>query len=189
MNRKHYIVLGAIVAALVAESVLGWTQVIKPAKAEIAKLEAEKDDVSKKLQEAKSKAAQYDKFRALSENIRRDLNFVVQRLDGDLGRKELYRMFAELANSPDLTKQTFVIAKRDKSRVPGFSALDEVPVTFDFLTNYHGLGNFLNAAVSNRRVLIPVSFSMTEAKETGEISGPTVHVTALALSVFLEGPK
>jgi Tfp pilus assembly protein PilO len=192
VTRNHWIVVGAFAAAFAAVSYLGWALLIKPVEKRIEEKLATRDDVQKKLIDAKTKAAQFDKFRAQAENIRRDLNLISQRLAPDFPVRESNRMQARLVSESSLIVSAVTVEKRAQSKEAGFSNLDAVPITIPFNGGFHEVGNFLNSVISGQRMIVPNAITL------GQVTDPTlVRATVngtINLTLYLDqassgGPK
>jgi Tfp pilus assembly protein PilO len=155
VNRSHWIAIGCFVAAFVAISYLGWALMIRPVEKNIQDTLAERDDVQKKLTDAKTKAAQFDKFRAQAENIRRDLNLISLRLAPDLSVREQNRIMARIASESSLRVTNVTLDPRTRSKEAGFSNLDSLVITITFSGGFHELGNFINSVIAGQRMMVP----------------------------------
>jgi Tfp pilus assembly protein PilO len=185
VNRKHMIVVGSFAAAFAAVAYLGWALLIQPVNKKIAAKLAEKDDVSKKLETAKRQAAQYDKFRAQAENIRRDLNLISRRLDADLSMREMNRLNSRFLSYSGLAVDKVSAEKRERSKEAAFGGLDAVPFTITFKGGYHQVGNFINAMLAGQRLLVPQGLTFNQVADADLASGSTVD-GILKISLFVE---
>jgi hypothetical protein len=160
----HWIAVGSLAAGLILVLVLGWQFMIKPLGAEYEAKVAAKADLEAQLATTKQRAAQFEKFKAQAENVRRDLDFYSRRLDQDLPTDELYTMVDGLGHSLNFNNWSFETKKRDKTRLPGVS-LDEVEVTARFNSDFEGVGKLLNLCVGQVRLLIPDSLTLTKFED------------------------
>ena len=179
------IVVGSFAATFAAVAYLGWALLIKPVDKKISAKLAEKDDVSKKLETAKRQAAQYDKFRAQAENIRRDLNLISRRLDADLSMREVNRLTSRFLSYSALRVEKVSVEKRERSKEASFAGLDAIPFTVTFKGGYHQVGNFINAILAGQRLLVPQSLDIKQVSDADLASGSTVDGT-LKISLFVE---
>lgn len=160
MNRLHWIAVGGLVGGLLLVLGLGWQFLLRPLGAEHAAKVAEHEQLVKQLAHTKAQAAQFEKFKAQAENVRRDLDFYSRRLDPDLPASELYTLVDGLGHSLNLGTWTFEAKVRAKTKVPSLT-LDEVEVRAKFTADFDRLGQLVNSMVSQTRLLVPESFTLT----------------------------
>jgi Tfp pilus assembly protein PilO len=187
VKRKQYIVMGVFGVLFVALSYLGWAILVKPVWAKIAQRNAELKTAQDKLAEAHAKAAQYVQFRALAENIRRDLVFISGRVDPMLPTPDLFRLLSSMGNRFALPNYTFEAKPRAKTKEAGLSSMDEIPATVKFKSGFHQLGLYLTWAISQDRLILPDLFMLT-ATAPYDDSVPSLLVT-VDMRFFLEHPK
>lgn len=154
MNRMHWITVGSLAGGLILVLVLGWQFLLKPLSLAYDEKVAAKAELENQLTITKQRAAQFEKFKAEAENVRRDLDFYSRRLDPALPAAELYTLVDGLGHSFNFTTWNFEAAKRGKSKLPGVG-LDEVEIRARFATDFERLGQMLNLSVSQTRILVP----------------------------------
>jgi Tfp pilus assembly protein PilO len=186
MNRRHLIIIGVFAGAFLALGYLGWALLIKPVDAKIVAKAAERDAAQQQLTDAKSQAAQYDKFRAQAENVRRDLGLISQRLDADLSQREESRIIDRIMTGAGTRAwKITTMVDRAPSKIPGFTTLDQIPITYEFDGGYHELGEIFNRIVSNARILCPESIEINDFGKDDMLS-PSIKVTSFVVSFFVE---
>src|SRR5687768_11928155 len=126
------VVIGVFAAAFLALGWLGWAFMVQPVRRSIDEKRAELEGAQAKLKDAQAKAAQHDKFQALAENIKRDLNFVTRRVDPIMPASELYRTLSMLGNRLALPDFVYEDSPRIRTKDPGLAGMDEVPVRLKF---------------------------------------------------------
>jgi Tfp pilus assembly protein PilO len=176
------------VGAFCVISYLGWAMLIHPVEIKIASVSTDLDAAKQKLEDAKSKATQYDKFRAQAENVRRDLNLITQRLDPDLSLREKGRIVDRIMTGSGLRDWKITTdpnQKRQASTIPGFTSLDQIQMKYDFKGGFDDLGDICNRIVSNERILCPESLEIA-ADGKDSYYDPTVDVTNFVVSFFVE---
>lgn len=154
MKRQQWIVIGAFGAAFGLFIWLGWFALIKPVNKQREAKEAELKEAEAKLQEARTQAAQHEKFQALSENIKRDLALVSQRLDPVFSRSDFYGMLSAFGNTLGVSEYKWEAKPRAKTKEGGTGNLEEIPVTLTFKAGYHHVGALLTALASEQRLLV-----------------------------------
>jgi Tfp pilus assembly protein PilO len=153
MNRLHWIAVGGLALGLGLVGFAGWRFLLTPLAAERAAKLAEKEAAVAKLQEAKRRANQFEKFKAEAENVRRDLDYYTRRLDPSLPVTEVFNQLEELGNSFNFLEWSFDVKARAKTKTKGLD-LDDVLVKASFKADYDRLGQFLNAAANRRRLFV-----------------------------------
>jgi Tfp pilus assembly protein PilO len=156
----HWIAVGGLAGGLVLVLVLGWQFLLRPLGAEFDAKMAQKSDLESQLETTKQRAAQFEKFKAEAENVRRDLDFFSRRLDPDLPAAELYTLVDGLGHALNFSTWTFEAKPRTRTKLPGLT-LDEVEVKATFNTDFERLGKILNLGVSQVRLIVPDSFILT----------------------------
>jgi Tfp pilus assembly protein PilO len=174
VNKMHWIAVGGLAGGLILVLVLGWQFLLKPLGLAYEAKAAEKEALEEQLATTKQRAAQFEKFKAQAENVRRDLDFYSRRLDPDLSASELYTLVDGLGHSFNFTNWSFEASKRAKSKMPGVS-LDEVEVKARFLTDFEHLGKLLNLCVSQVRIFVPDSFTLTRNNDPSGVFRDTLQ--------------
>ncbi len=157
MTRNDGILIGALILGLVGLGMGGAHFVLKPLQVAYDAQIAQKQDLEKKLATARQTAAQFGKFKAQAENLSRNLAFYESRTDGTLSAVEVGRMLAGLANQMDLREWSAVVTAHPPA---GAEAMGQFQVHAKFNADFDRLGRFLNACVSQRRLVIPVGVDL-----------------------------
>lgn len=190
MKRKQWIVIGILGGIFVALAWAGWFFLVRPVHAQIEAKAVEMAEVAAKLKDAKEKEQQYEKFQAEAENVRRDLLFVASRLDPVLKYSDVFRALDSAGNALNLPKYRFEVGKREKTKAPGLTDMDDVPVTVTFETDYEGLGRFLNAVISQQRLYVPMASIELDFKRIDDsASFKSSLKVKLMVRLFLEAKK
>jgi hypothetical protein len=169
----HWIAVGSLAAGLILVVVLGWQFMVKPLGADYDAKVAQKADLESQLATTKQRAAQFEKFKAQAENVRRDLDFYSRRLDPDLPTDELYTMVDGLGHSLNFNNWSFETKKREKTKLPGVS-LDEVEVKARFSSDFESVGKLLNLCVGQVRLLVPDSLTLTRVDDPSGVYRETL---------------
>jgi Tfp pilus assembly protein PilO len=172
MNRMHWIAVGGLIGGLVLLGFGGWQFLLRPLGAAYEAKVAEKAVAEEKLKDTKSKAAQFERFQAEAENVRRDLDFYSRRLDSQLSSAELYTLVDSLGHSLNLENWSYEFKIRDKAKGAG-ADLDETYVKVKFKADLDQTGRLLNACLNQARIVVP-DFMVLE--RTDDPSG-TYHET------------
>lgn len=183
MSRMHWIAVGGLAGGLVLILGLGWQFLLRPLGAAYEAKVAEHAALEKQLEHTKKQAAQFEKFKAQAENVRRDLDFYSRRLDPDMPATELYSLVDGLGNSFNFANWSFEAKPREKTKVTGLN-LDEVEVTARFEGDFERLGRFLNLSVSQVRLLVPDTFRLTRITDAAGLYAQTVMVE-LVIKIFV----
>jgi Tfp pilus assembly protein PilO len=154
MNRMHWIAVGALIGGLGLIGFAGWQFLLRPLGAAYDAKVAEKATAEEKLKDTKSKAAQYERFQAEAENVRRDLDFYNRRLDAQMPLAELYSLIETLINSLNLKEASAEFKLRGKAIGAG-ADLDETGIKIKFKADLEQTGAFLNACLSQSRIIVP----------------------------------
>jgi Tfp pilus assembly protein PilO len=160
MNRMHWAVIGGLAAGLVAVLFLGWHFKIQQLERDRDAALATKAALEDKLQETKQRAAQFEKFQAEAENVRRDLEFFSRRLDDPLDKEQLYAEIGGLVQTLNL-KQV-VLAVADKSD----TTKSKQEVTLNYFGDLDRTGQLLNDCVSQANIVLPVSIELTRQDDS-----------------------
>ncbi len=187
MKRLHWIVVGGMAAGLLLLLGLGWHFVLRPIGAEHAAKLVELADLQSQLETTKKRAAQFEKFKAEAENVRRDLDFYIRRLDPDLSSAELYTLVNGIGNSFNLKGWSFSSQPRAKTKTSGLN-LDEVEVRAKFESDFERLGLLLNLMVSQVRPLVPETLLVNRVPDSAGLFLDTLNVD-LVFKVFLSEAK
>jgi Tfp pilus assembly protein PilO len=171
----HWIAVGGLAGGLVLIIGLGWQFLLRPLGAAYEAKLAEHATLEKQLEHTKKQAAQFEKFKAQAENVRRDLDFYSRRLDPDLPAAELYSLIDGLGNSFNFGSWTFEAKPREKTKLAGLN-LDEVEVTTRFEADFERLGRFLNLSVSQVRLLVPETMRLVRITDAAGLYAQTVTV-------------
>ena len=152
MKKVHIIAISAVFTGLAIIIGCAWYFLVSPVKVQIEAQQKTLDDTKKKLVAAETAAAQYEKFRAESENVTRNLAFVRRRLGGDFSENDIYQIFNSLGSAYSLEKYSYKLGKIGNStKVKGTT---EYPVEVKFSSDFHDVGNYLNGAVSLERLVV-----------------------------------
>jgi Tfp pilus assembly protein PilO len=178
LKREHLALLGCLVALGVV-GYLSWAFLLNPLKARVTSARSNLAVERAKLEDAKAKAAQYEKFQAEAENVRRGLQFLNSRLDASLTYEEEMELFDGLSKGRGLRNYTVKLGKPAASKEG--TGLSEVPVTVKFDGSYHDLGEFLNQALSQRRLLVPQNFHLVSKDATGRTPSLTSSIDLVVL--------
>jgi hypothetical protein len=173
VNRTHWIVVGGLAAGLAVATFLGWRLVVNPLAAEYADELVVQQDLQKKLQVARDTAAQFDKFKAQAENVRRDLDFYSSRVDEPMGAVEAAQLMDSLGNAENLKDW---IADVKPAGAPGVGAIGSVSVELKFKSDFDHLGRFLNGCLTQKRLLVPESMVLKRLEDPSGIFSDTVDV-------------
>jgi Tfp pilus assembly protein PilO len=159
MNRMHWAVVGGLAAGLVAVLFAVWHFNIQDLERQRDEKLTEKQALEDKLQETKQRAAQYEKFQAEAENVRRDLEFYSRRLDDPLDKEQLYAEVTGIIQSLNLMTATFVVEEKTDPKM----------VKNEVTLNYNGdldqTGQLLNKCVSQSNIVMPVSLELTRVDD------------------------
>lgn len=173
MNRMHWIAVGSLAGGLILLVVLCFQFLIKPLGADYEAKVAAKADLEQQLATTKQRAAQFEKFKAQAENVRRDLDFYSRRLDPDLPADELYTMVDGLGHSLNFNNWSFEAKKRERTKLPGVS-LDEVEVKARFNSDFDRVGKLLNLCLSQTRLIVPDSMTLTKVDDPSGVYRETL---------------
>lgn len=183
MNRLHWIAIGGMVGGLVLVLVLGWQFLLKPLGVEREAKLVEHAELVKQLEHTKAQAAQFEKFKAQAENVRRDLDFYSRRLDPDFPATELYSLVSGLGNGFNLANWSYEVKERTKTKTAGLN-LDEVDVRARFNSDFERVGRFMNVIVSQTRLLVPETFILNRLNDTSGIFVDTLSAD-ITFKVFV----
>jgi Tfp pilus assembly protein PilO len=174
MTRLHWIAVGGLIGGLVLVFVLGWQFLLRPLGAEHTAKLVEHEQLVKQLEHTKAQAAQFEKFKAQAENVRRDLDFYSRRLDQDLAATELYTIVEGLGRRLGIQDWSYTAKERAKTKVPGLT-LDEIEVVARFGGDFERFGQLINSMVEETRLIVPEFFALN--RRTG---GTETYVDTLA---------
>jgi len=163
MNRMHWAVVGGTALGLVAGLFMGWRFLIKPLEVKRQEKLADKAQLEDKLKETKQRAAQYEKFQAEAENVRRDLEFYSRRLDDPLSKEQLYAEVASLVKSLNLKNPGYGIEDKPDPKM----AKQEVTLTYS--GDLDQTGQLLNACVSQPNIVMPLSLELVRNEDANGI--------------------
>jgi Tfp pilus assembly protein PilO len=185
MSRLHWVVVGALGAGLVALFVLGWRFAIHPLEMDREAKIAEKGNLEAKLKEAKDRAAQYEKFQAEAENVRRDLEFYSRRLDEPMDREQVYGTLESLIGS-----QSIRLTKGEVETKVNPKGGELHSVTLEMDCDLERLGRMLNDCVSQQHLFVINTLEMTRFDDLAQDYRDTIKVK-LAMDVIsgARGPK
>ena len=178
MNQKYWIVIGGLAAGLVILTFAGWHFMVKPLSADYDAAVAQKAVIDAQLQTARDTAAQFSKFRAQEEDMRRDLEFYSSRTDGRLNAVEVSQMLTTLGKGLGLGNWIINVTKG-----ASIGGIGQYAVTLTFASDYERLGGFLNACVSQRRIIVPTSITLNSVDDPNGVYNNTMTV-ALTLTVY-----
>jgi len=162
MNRTHWIIVGALAGGVVAMLGAGWQFLVHPISADIAAQVSAKADIEAKLQTARDTAAQFDKFRAQAENMRRDLDFYSSRMDANLTTIEVGQMLDTIAHELDLKDWTADVKPPSSAGANGVE-IGACKVEVRFKSDYEHIGRFLNGCLDQVRLVVPDNVSLHDA--------------------------
>lgn len=183
MNRMHWIAVGGLIVGLVLLGFAGWQFLLHPLDIAYEAKLAEKTTAEEKLKETKSRAAQFERFQAEAENVRRDLEFYTRRLDPQFPASELYSLVGSLGNSLNLSDWSYEVKPRDKSKTGG-SDLDEVFVRMKFKADLEQTGRLLNACLGQSRIVVPDTLVLLRVDDPNGFYRETVDAV-LEMRVFI----
>lgn len=183
MNRMHWIAVGGMAAGLVLVLFLGWQFALQPLSAAHEAKVAEHTALQEQLENTKKQAAQFEKFKAQAENVRRDLDFYSRRLDPDMPAAELYTLVDGLGHSFNFGSWSFEAKPREKTKAAGLN-LDEVEVVAKFQSDFDRLGRLINLCVSQVRLIVPESFKLVRLEDGAGLFADTL-TAELAFKVFV----
>jgi Tfp pilus assembly protein PilO len=183
----HWIAVGGLVGGLVLILVLGWQFLLRPLGTEYDAKLAQKTDLEGQLATTKQRAAQFEKFKAEAENVRRDLDFFSRRLDPDLPAAELYTLVDGLGHALNFSLWKFEAKPRARTKLPGLT-LDEVEVKASFNSDFERLGKILNLGVNQVRLIVPDSFVLTSLNDKDATYRETFSAD-LFLKVLVSPPE
>jgi Tfp pilus assembly protein PilO len=163
--KKEHLVFLALAGVLILGGYGCWNFLFRPLGKEVAEARATLEAEKAKLEDAKAKAAQYEKFQAEAENVRRGLLFLNSRLDAHLTQQEEIGLFSGLGEVASLYNYTVTMNKTEASKEG--AGLSQVPVTIKFDSSYHEVGLFLNKAVGSQRLLYPRNMHFVSKDTTG----------------------
>jgi Tfp pilus assembly protein PilO len=183
VNRVHWIVVGGMAAGLAGLVFAGWQFFVHPLSAEYTDAVAKKEDLEQQLQTAKETAAQFDKFKAQAENMRRDLEFYSSRTDDLLNRNEVYQLVYGVGNALNLRDWTVDV--KEPVAAPGSSGGDMsvCKVEVRFKADYEHLGRLLNGCLGQKRLIVPDTVTIRNLDDPTGVFTDTVDVV-LDLSVY-----
>jgi Tfp pilus assembly protein PilO len=170
MNKMHWAVVGGLAAGFVVFVFLGWHFKIQVLEQQRDDKLAEKQALEQKLEETKERAAQFEKFQAEAENVRRDLEFYSRRLDDPLDKEQLYAEVGGLIQSLNL--RTAVDTIEDKSD----ATKSKQEVTLSYNADLDKTGQLLNACVSQPNIVLPVSLELIRLDDPNGVYRETVGV-------------
>jgi Tfp pilus assembly protein PilO len=178
MKKIHLIGGIAIGLGVILAVYLGWLLFLSPVNKRIVAAETTLASKKAELQEAETKKAQHEKFRAEAENVSRNLAFVKSRMDSRFGPNDVYRVFNSLDSGLGLRNYSLKTLKPGKS-----AGMDEFPVEVAFESTYHQVGELVNTVLSRRRIIVPKSLKLVNLSSRGV--GESVKAT-MGFSVFAE---
>lgn len=187
MTRMHWIAVGGLAGGLVLLLVLGWQFLLKPLGVDYDAKVAQRVQLEEQLKTTKQRAMQFEKFKAQAENVRRDLDFYTRRLDSDLPASELYTLVDGMGHSLGLSEWAFSTKDRIKTKTAGLN-LDEVEVTAKFNSDFDHLGRFINACVSQTRMLVPEGLKLLRKTDTNGVYADTLSAE-VTFKVFVSEDK
>jgi Tfp pilus assembly protein PilO len=158
----------------------GWRVLVHPQALEYATELAKKQDLQQQLQTARDTAAQFGKFKAQAENMRRDLDFYSSRTDINLNKIAVSEMVNSLAHQMGLEE-----LKIDVQEVAN-PELGEYNAHVSFKSDFDHLGKFYNACVSQRCIMVPDSVSLNSVDDPSGLYFDTLSVD---LSLLVYGGK
>jgi hypothetical protein len=161
MRRLHWIVVGALGAGLGAILFLGWRFAIHPLDAAYAAKVDEKAQLEAKLSDAKQRAAQFEKFQAEAENVRRDLEFYSRRLDEPLDREQLYGTLMSILGGLSLRVSKAEVETKQDPKSKG----EVHSVNLEFSADLDRLGKLLDACVQQQHIFMPNSIELTRYED------------------------
>jgi Tfp pilus assembly protein PilO len=186
VKRNQIIILASFAAGLALLCFLSWQFLFQTVRKEMIDQRSQLEAAIKELEEAKSKAAQHEKFMAEAENVRRGVNFVTARLDPHLPFSEIVGMFLKIGNELNVKQlsiiwdiNTKIVISKDEA---GLSSID---VKINFISDYNTLGQYINMVNSQKRIV-----NLTDIKlESNDPTGRKGALKAtLTFRLFLRTP-
>jgi hypothetical protein len=162
MNRLHWIVVGALGLGLGALLFTGWRFAIHPMDEAYAAKVDEKAQLESKLSDAKLRAAQYEKFQAEAENVRRDLEFYSRRLDEPLDTEELYGTLMAIMDSLQMRRTQ---GAEIETKVDAKTGHEVHTVTMEFYSDLDRLGRLLNNCITQQHIFLPSTLELTRYED------------------------
>ncbi|HTB21673.1 MAG TPA: type 4a pilus biogenesis protein PilO [bacterium] len=178
MNQKYWIVIGGLALGLALLTFAGWRFLVHPLSADYAAAVAQKAVIDAQLQTARDTAAQFSKFRAQEEDMRRDLEFYSSRTDGRLNAVEVSQMLTTLGKGLGLGNWLITVAKQ-----PSIGGIGQYAVQLSFKSDFERLGGFLNACVSQRRIIVPTGITINSVDDPNGVYNDTMTVS-LNMTVY-----
>jgi Tfp pilus assembly protein PilO len=179
MNRTHWIVAGALALGLVLALVGGMRFAVKPVRSRIEDQLAVKQDLEAKLQKARDTAAQFDKFKAQAENVRRDLDFYSARIDEPLTSVGVQKMLQTIENQYNFRECTY-----DIKALTSDGSVTTYEVDIKFKSDFEHLGLFLDSCLGQKRLVVLDGFTLTELDDT---DGAYVDTMKVELKLLVYG--
>jgi hypothetical protein len=185
MNRVHMIVVGGLAAGLAGLVFGGWQFFVHPLSADYDAAVAQKADLETQLQTARDTAAQFDKFKAQAENMRRDLEFYSSRTDAVLNQTEVNEAFQGIGNELNLRDCAVTnpspIAPANVGGGGGDLVVSKVEVRFK--ADYENMGTFINNCLNQLELVVPESITIAHLEDANGFYVDTVDVD-LVMSVY-----
>jgi Tfp pilus assembly protein PilO len=176
VKRRQIIVFAVLAVGLAVFGFLGWYFLVWPVSQKISAAQEERNATQEKLESAKQKALQHEKFQVEAENIRKNLAFVRNRLKGTKHTTDVYRIFSSLAGTYALKDFEMKCDARGLAKGKGLSNLDEIPVLLKFKSGYHHIGHLINSAAEQNVIIIPDELKLNTSDLTGRLPALSAEI-------------
>ncbi|MFH1074866.1 MAG: type 4a pilus biogenesis protein PilO [Candidatus Firestonebacteria bacterium] len=140
----------ALIAIVAGAAVYGYVfELYLPTLKNVSSLRAELQSKKGSYEEAKRKAADYEKLKKDAKKAELDLLFTMRRLPNTDNQPECIKEISRAAAENNITIQSFTPGKM----VPGKSFYDEVPIALNLSGNYNNFGEFITKLGYSIRLL------------------------------------
>ena len=129
-----------LIAIVAGAAVYGYVfQLYLPTLSSVSTLKTELQSKKDSYEEAKRKAADYEKLKKDAKKAELDLLFTMRRLPNTDNQSECIKEISRAAAEYNISVQSFTPGKS----VPGKSFYNEVPIALSLIGNYHDFGRFI----------------------------------------------
>jgi Tfp pilus assembly protein PilO len=180
-------VVGGLVAGLALVLFAGWRFLVYPQSVDYAAAVAQKQALAQQLQTARDTAAQFQKFKAQAEVMRRNLEFYNSRTDRPLNDVMVMQMFSDLGNQLGLGGWSVSVKDMPASTVAPGIAVYSVETKFN--SDFDHLGRFMNACVDQRTIVVPSSVILKSVDDPIGLYNDTMTVDLTLLVYGGPAPK
>jgi Tfp pilus assembly protein PilO len=185
VKRNQIIILASFAGGVALLCFLSWQFLFQAIRKDINDQELQLDAAIKELDEAKSKAAQHEKFLAEAENVRRGVNFVSSRLDPRFSQPEIAQLFNKarfglpIMNIEILPDYKIAVSK-------DYPGLSESELKVKLTCDYHTVGEYINKVISQKRIVNLTELKIDPNDATGRKG---VLLATLTFKVYLKTPS